>query len=213
MGILIALEGLDGAGKRTLVDKVVGELTASGLRVAVGAFPRYGESLHADVAAEALKGGHGDLADSVYGMGLVFALDRGGYADELRKLMSDNDIVILDRYLASNAAYGAARLRQHADGEYTQWVRELELGRLGLPAPDLQLLLDVPVELARERARARAEQDATRELDAYERDGDLQSRTGEVYRELASTNWVSRWRVLSPDVDPTALAADLAEWK
>lgn len=213
MGILIALEGLDGAGKRTLVDKVVVALEAAGVRVAVRAFPRYGESIHADLAAEALKGAHGDLADSVHGMGLVFALDRGGAAADLRKLLSDNDIVLLDRYVASNAAYGAARLREHADGQFVAWVRQLELDRLDLPHPDLQLLLDVPVELARERARAREAQDATRELDAYERDGDLQARTGEVYRELAAMNWVSPWRVLSPDVDPEALAADLAQWK
>lgn len=212
MGILIALEGLDGAGKRTLVDKVVGRLEAAGRRVAVRAFPRYGESVHADLAAEALKGGHGDLAESVHGMGLMFALDRGAAADDLRKLLADNDIVLLDRYVASNAAYGAARLRQGADGEYVHWVHDLEFGRLGLPRPTLQLLLDVPVELARSRARTREAQDSTRELDAYERDGDLQTRTGQVYRELAAASWVSPWRVLAPDVDPAALAADLAQW-
>jgi dTMP kinase len=209
VGILVALEGLDGAGKRTLVRKVVASLEAAGVRVAVGAFPRYGESVHADIASEALKGAHGDLADSVHGMGLMFALDRAGAAVDLRKTLSESDIVLLDRYVASNAAYGAARLREHADGDYVAWVRELELDRLGLPHPDLQLLLDVPVELARERARSREAEDAARELDSYERDGDLQTRTGEVYRELAAANWASPWRLLAPDVDPEALAADL----
>ncbi|WFR74078.1 hypothetical protein P9209_11995 [Prescottella defluvii] len=39
MGTLIALEGLDGAGKRTLVGKVVARLEQRGLRVATLDFP------------------------------------------------------------------------------------------------------------------------------------------------------------------------------
>ncbi|MFE3290612.1 dTMP kinase [Rhodococcus sp. NPDC059234] len=213
MGTLIALEGLDGAGKRTLVDKLVTELESSGVRIAVRAFPRYGNSIHADLAAEALKGSNGDLADSVYGMASMFALDRGFAADELRQLLSVNDIVLLDRYVASNAAYGAARMRQGAGGDFVHWVQALEFDRLGVPRPGLQLLLDVPVELARARARSREIQDASRELDAFERDSDLQTRTGEVYRELARTSWMSPWKVLTPDEDAAQLALALAQWK
>ncbi|AQA22461.1 thymidylate kinase [Rhodococcus sp. MTM3W5.2] len=212
MGTLIALEGLDGAGKRTLVDKLVSELTSAGVRVAVHTFPRYGVSIHADLAAEALKGAHGDLAESVHAMAVLFALDRGGAVAELADLLERHDIVLLDRYVASNAAYGAARLRQGPDGEFVRWVRELEFDRLGLPRPALQMLLDVPVELARARARAREASDSTRELDAYERDSDLQTRTGAVYRGLAQREWVSSWKLIDPNVDPAALAADLAQW-
>src|SRR5690242_19731809 len=133
MGALIAVEGLDGAGKRTLIDSVVANLRARGLRVQTLAFPRYGRSIHADLAAEALRGAHGDLADSVHGMALMFALDRAAAREDLSKLLADNDIVILDRYVASNAAYSAARLHQSADGEIVCWVGELEFGRFELP--------------------------------------------------------------------------------
>ena len=43
------------------------------------------------------------------------------------------------------------------------------------------MLLDVPAELAAERADIRANQEADRAKDAYERDDGLQRRTGEVY--------------------------------
>src|SRR5690606_5008950 len=66
--VLVALEGLDGAGKRTLTDAVVADLGARGVRAATLAFPRYGRSVHADLAAEALHGAHGDLTTSVYAM-------------------------------------------------------------------------------------------------------------------------------------------------
>lgn len=212
MGTLVALEGLDGAGKRTLITKVVDELTRAGISTATLDFPRYGRSVHADLAAEALKGSHGDLAQSVNAMAVLFALDRAGSAQHISKLLSDNDIVLLDRYVASNAAYNAARMHQGADGEMVAWVRELELGRLALPAPDLQLYLDVPVALAGERARGREAEDSTRELDAYERDASLQARTGEVYTQLAAVQWVSPWWVLGPDTDAAHLAHELANF-
>ncbi|ONM46116.1 dTMP kinase [Nocardia donostiensis] len=208
---LVSVEGLDGAGKRTLIDRLVAQLRARGVRPATLAFPRYGRSVHADLAAEALRGGHGDVAASVNAMALLFALDRAGARDDLSKLLADNDIVILDRYVASNAAYSAARLEQPADGEIVAWVGGLEFGRFALPVPRVQLLLDVPTEVAVARARRRGELDESRALDAYERDGGLQRRTAEVYRELARRDWYGPWWTYRSGDDPADLAARLAE--
>ncbi|MFD4366309.1 dTMP kinase [Rhodococcus sp. NPDC058521] len=210
MGTLVAVEGLDGAGKRTLVDKVTKRLSEAGLSVATRAFPRYGESVHADLGAEALAGAHGDLADSVYGMATVWASDRSATVGELSELLTGHDVVILDRYVASNAAYGAARLHQDGSGDFVTWIDDLEFGRLALPRPDLQIYLDVPVELAGERARSRQESEPSRALDAYERDGGLQVRTGAVYRDLAAAGWISPWWVVGPDTDPGEIAEKLA---
>ena len=115
-------------------------------------------------------------------------------------------MVILDRYVASNAAYSAARLHQGADGDVVAWVRQLEFERLHLPPPDWQVLLDVPAELAAERAEHRANTEADRARDAYERDDGLQRRTGEVYSGLAAADWGGRWLTAGPDVDGAALA-------
>jgi dTMP kinase len=207
--VLIAIEGVDGAGKRTLTDGLRAAFEAAGRSVATLAFPRYGQSVIADVAAEALHGRHGDLASSVYAMAMLFALDRADGADQIRDLCRGHDVVILDRYVASNAAYSAARLHQRADGEAVGWVREIEYDRLRLPAPDWQILLGVSAELADQRARHRASVDAARERDAYERDAGLQQRTGTVYAELAAANWGGRWLVVDETVVPGGLAARL----
>ena len=204
--MLIAIEGLDGAGKRTLTRGLRAAFEANHKTVASLSFPRYGQSAPADIAFEALHGGHGDLSSSVYAMAVLFALDRAGAREEIELLCSEYDVVILDRYVASNAAYSAARLHQGADGEVVAWVRELEYGRLRLPAPDWQVLLDVPVALAAERAQHRADTEADRAKDAYERDDGLQRRTGEVYSGLAASEWGGRWSVAGPDVDGAALA-------
>jgi dTMP kinase len=207
--VLIAIEGVDGAGKRTLTQGLCTAFEAAGRSVATLAFPRYGQSVAADVAAEALHGQHGDLASSVYAMAMLFALDRAGAAAQIRELCGGHDVVILDRYVASNAAYSAARLHQDAGGEVVDWVHQIEYQRLQLPAPDWQVLLGVSAELAGRRARDRARQDAGRSRDAYERDNELQQRTGAAYAGLAAAGWGGRWLMVDADVDPGQLAARL----
>ncbi|RAV07448.1 dTMP kinase [Mycolicibacterium sp. GF69] len=208
--MLIVIEGVDGAGKRTLTNGLRVAFEGAGRTVASLDFPRYGRSVEADLAAEALHGAHGDLADSVYAMAVLFALDRAGARPEIERLQRSHDVVILDRYVASNAAYSAARLHQGADGEAVEWVRVLEYERLGLPSPDAQVLLAVPTELAAERAEHRANTEAHRAKDAYERDGGLQQRTSQVYAALAAAGWCGRWEIAGPDVDAAALAVELA---
>jgi dTMP kinase len=206
-GLLIAIEGVDGAGKRTLCDGLRAAFEVNHKSVASLSFPRYGHSVPADLAAEALHGEHGDLASSVYAMAVLFALDRAGAREEIGHLRAAYDVLILDRYVASNAAYSAARLRQDASGEAVEWVRTLEFERLRLPLPDWQLLLDVPAELAADRARNREAGDETRRRDTYERDDGLQRRTGAVYAGLAANGFGGRWRIADQDVDPAAIAA------
>jgi dTMP kinase len=207
--VLIAIEGLDGAGKRTLTQGLLRAFGEAGRSVTTMAFPRYGQSVHADLASEALHGGHGDLTTSVYAMALLFALDRAGAIDEIASACSAHEVVLLDRYVASNAAYSAARLHQDAAGEVVSWVSDLEYGRFGLPTPDHQIFLGVPVELAAQRAKQRALNEADRARDAYERDAELQQRTGAVYSELAAANWNGPWSVITADADPVALVNQL----
>jgi dTMP kinase len=208
--VLIAIEGVDGTGKRTLTQGLRSAFEAAGRSATSLAFPRYGHSVPADLAAEALHGENGDLASSVYAMAVLFAMDRAAAVDQIAALRSEYDVVILDRYVASNAAYSAARLHQDAGGEVATWVQRLEYQRLRLPMPDWQVLLDVPVEVAGERARRRAAGDASRARDAYERDDALQRRTGQVYAALAAADWCGRWQVAGPQVVPADLAGALS---
>jgi dTMP kinase len=209
VGRLIVVEGLDGSGKATLTAALVSALAARGARIATLAFPRYDDDVHAELARDALYGRLGDLRDSVHGMATLFALDRRAAAPSLRGLLEDHDVVLVDRYVASNAAYSAARLGQDAAGEVVCWVRELEIRRFGIPVPDHQLLLATPRSVAAARARARAAADPGRERDAYESDDSLQERTDAVYRALAASSWLSPWTVLEGDADAAVLAAAL----
>lgn len=191
--MIIAFEGIDGAGKHTLVQAIIRQLGQSeGIdSVATMSFPRYEESIHAQLAADALHGKMGDLVDSAHGMAVMFALDRAWAGEELRQWASStSDVLLLDRYVASNAAYTSARTGRVADRE---WVAELEFERFGLPRPALQVLVDTQPETARERAAKRESEDATRTRDKYERDTSLQDATYAAYVDMAEGNWEGRW--------------------
>ncbi|QTH60409.1 dTMP kinase [Corynebacterium hindlerae] len=196
--MIICVEGIDGAGKNTLTRALTARIKAQQL-----AFPRYEDSIHAQLAARGLRGDMGDLTDSAYAMATLFALDRHGVVDKLRAATTSDDILLLDRYVASNAAYSWARTE---DETIVDWIADLEFGTLGLPRPDLQVLLDTPVELAAQRAESRAQADETRAKDLYESDGGLQARTCAAYRRLASASWASPWLVAQPNEAPDQLA-------
>ncbi len=191
--MIVAFEGIDGAGKNTLVQALIRELAQmDGITgVATMSFPRYHESIHAQIAAEALHGNMGDLVDSAHGMAVMFALDRAGAGEELGQwAASTSDILLLDRYVASNAAYTSARTGNVED---RAWVAELEFDKLGLPRPDLQVLVDTAPETARERAAKRESLDTSRTRDKYERDTALQDATFAAYVDMAATGWEGRW--------------------
>lgn len=185
--MIIAIEGIDGAGKNTLVRNL-----SAHIDIKVLSFPRYGESIHADLASRALHGGCGDLVDSIYGMATMFALDRHGALDTLREYAESEELLLCDRYIASNAAYSMAR---SGDPAIAEWVKELECEELSLPTPRLQVLLSTDPQTAAQRARNRETVDSTRSRDAYERDNTLQTRTFEAYLQLAEENWLSPWLV------------------
>lgn len=218
--MIIAFEGIDGAGKNTLVSAVEAELISRELPVARLGFPRYEDSVHAALVQRALTGQMGDLIDSINGMATLFALDRAEVADELAELSDDGYVVLLDRFVASNAAYSAARMvtdNPDWDGNLAEhpiidWVDQLEFQEMGSPIPDLHVLVATSVEVANQRAERREETDATRTRDAYESNSDLQMHTLASYHALAQAQWASPWLVVdSEDGGVDKKAAELAD--
>jgi dTMP kinase len=206
--MIIAIEGVDGAGKNTLTRKLVARLTDAGHRVATLAYPRYtaqplGPAMRGLLAGDARLAA---VAAAPRATAMMFALDRAASRPELDALVDAHDVVLLDRYIASNAAYGAARLPAAERAGFPAWIAELELGSLALPAPDLQVLLRVPVARARADATARA--DPARPRDVFEVDGGLQSRCARMYEDLAARSWISPWLI----VDRESGAETIESW-
>lgn len=196
--MLVAIEGIDAAGKNTQAGLLRTRAEASGLSSAVLSFPRYGETRFAGFVADYLNGKYGDLgAVGPHFAGLLYAGDRMESRDAIRSFAETHDLVIFDRYVASNLAYQAAKLEPHRRDEFITWLAGIEYDIHGLPAADVTVLLDVPPATAAQlmtRKRERSYTAAVRDL--HEQDLKYLSRCREVYHELAHANFRSKWMVV-----------------
>jgi dTMP kinase len=163
---LVAIEGVDGAGKTTQAELLRAGAAAAGFDVKLRSFPAYDSFIGAQIR-QMLR----DPASALdaRSAALWFAVDR---RQALAREPLSADVEICNRYTLSNAVYQSARAPE--DETIYEWVLELER-ELGIPAPDLTFVLDVTPALVAERTRARAE------LDAYERQRDLQDRVRARY--------------------------------
>jgi dTMP kinase len=129
-GFLLVLEGIDGSGKSTLARALAEHLRARGLTVVVSREPTDG--LHGTALRRSAKTGRLSLADELD----LFLKDRAEHVETLiRPALARGEIVILDRYYLSTAAYQGAR-----GVDPTEIIARNEAFA---PRPDLVLLLDI----------------------------------------------------------------------
>lgn len=146
--MLIVLEGLDGAGKSTQVEKLKNYLHEKCSDMEYIHFPRYDAPIYGDLISRFLKGDFGSN-DSVHPqlVALLFAEDRHGAAPLIRQKLNEGKTVLLDRYVYSNIAYQCAKLADADEAEaLRKWIIDTEFGDFGEPRPDLNIFLNVPID-------------------------------------------------------------------
>jgi dTMP kinase len=170
-GKFITFEGIDGAGKSTHVSSVAELLRAQGKTVITTREPggtALGEKLRALLLEESMH-----LETEAL---LMFASRREHIAQVIAPALSRGDWVISDRFTDASFAYqgGGRKLALDKLEALEQWVHpHLQ--------PDLTLLFDVPLEVARQRL------DAHRTLDKFEKEKeDFFAATRAVYLQRAA---------------------------
>lgn len=172
-GKFITFEGIDGAGKSSHVEWLAEWLRGHGKAVRVTREPGgtpLGEKLRG-----LLLGADMHLETETL---LMFAARREHLAQVIEPALDRGEWVICDRFSDASYAYqgggrGLDRAKLHA---LEQWVH-------GHLQPDLTLLFDIPVEVARERIAI-----ATRELDRFEQERvDFHERVRRAYLERAAS--------------------------
>ncbi|HTF22304.1 MAG TPA: thymidylate kinase [Candidatus Limnocylindria bacterium] len=145
-GSLVAIEGIDGSGKRTQMDLLHGIIAAGegGHSVYSTAFPQY-DSWFGKMVGQFLNGDFGPL-DSVdpHFTALLYAGDRFESKPRLESALQAGKIVLVDRYIGSNLAHQTARVAPDKRTEFRRWIEHLEYGIYDLPREDLILYLRVP---------------------------------------------------------------------
>lgn len=185
-GFFLVLEGTDGSGKGTQYSHLLEKLNAEGYDVAAFDFPRYDQpSSH--FITKYLNGDYGS-AEQVgpYTASLFYALDRYEAADDIRKALDEGKIVIANRFTGSNMGHQGAKFTNPEERKgYFLWVDSIEYQMLGIPRPDISLVLRVPAEMAQKLVDEKADRSYTsKKRDIHEADlGHLQTAV-EVYDDL-----------------------------
>ena len=213
MSLLVAIEGGDGAGKATAAAEVARQLDAAGRSATVLSFPRYAETAGGWALGEYMAG-RLPRAVSPRGAAVLYALDRLESRDTLLAAMAAHEVVVLDRYIASNLAYQGAQAGDDAPA-LMRWAWALETETFALPPPDLQVYLDTSVDVARALiARKRQRSYTDRTFDEYEADTGLQARVRDNYAALAAEGWAGRWATVKTAAEgamrtPGEIAAEI----
>src|SRR5580693_6594038 len=125
-GTLIALEGIDGSGKRTQLELLAGAFQARGLAVYQISFPRY-ESFYGKLVGRYLNGEFGALeAVNPHFSALLYAGDRLEAKPEMEAALGTGKFVLADRYIGSNMAHQSARMKPSDREEFLDWLKRLE---------------------------------------------------------------------------------------
>jgi len=182
--MIIAIEGTDASGKKTLSELLAAALSSPETGEAtIMSFPRYDGPFGKEILRclqkesvmyrrQQVEEGVApvyayDAKDDAVALRGLFALDHYEGAAEIRRLHGLEMTVILDRYWPSNVCYGA---EDGFDPEILQNVSSF------LPEADVYFFIDVSVEeSARRRPQAR---------DRYEKDKEKMKRIRQRYLDL-----------------------------
>jgi dTMP kinase len=151
-GILIVIEGSDGAGLSTQAALLTGYLRDKNKKVIVTKEPT--TSSIGNLIRSALKQ---EWKPSPVALQLLFAADRENHLEEeIEPALRENKIVISDRYILSSLAFGSIDVDQ-------EFLKQINLK---FRKPDLTFIIDTPPEVCLKRIN---ENRATLELFEEER--------------------------------------------
>ncbi|EMI18409.1 thymidylate kinase [Rhodopirellula maiorica SM1] len=137
-GVFIVIDGIDGAGKSTQVQRLCDSLRTQGFRVTQSREPTDGQ--WGKMIRNSATTGRLSLDEELR----AFVEDRREHVSTLiQPALADGQIVIVDRYFYSTVAYQGIR------GADTGVL--LDQMRAEFPIPDLTLFFDLPVSVALQR--------------------------------------------------------------
>lgn len=179
--MLIVIDGIDGSGKATQTAKLVERLKNEGHQVETLDFPQYGEK-SAGMVENYLEGKYGKTADAVspYQASVFYAVDRFDASFTFKQWLDEGKIIVADRYVTANAGHQGSKIRDPQErADFFKWLVEFEHELMGIPRPDITIILNVDPEISQ---RLRADREKT---DIHEVDLDHIMQTYQVYQEIA----------------------------
>jgi dTMP kinase len=209
----IVIEGLDGSGKSTQIERLLQYLDQEGINHQYLHFPRTDEGYYGELIARFLRGDLGPL-ESVhpYLVALIYAGNRNDAGEMISSWLAEGITVVADRYVVSNIAFQCAKMAKAREREALRdWILEFEYGYHKIPQPDMNIFLDVPFQFTWQKLKGERRGEDRDYLngktDIHEQDLDFQKKVRQVYLELSVSEPTlqvincsdSRGEMLSPD--------------
>lgn len=185
-GIFIIIDGSDGSGKSTQYAKLCDRLRAESIEFETIKFPQY-DKPSAYFVEQYLHGQYGE-ADEVPAKraSVFYAMDRYDAAQHIRGQLDRGVAVIADRYVGANMGHQGAKMPDaKTRQEFFAWLDDFEFNLMGIPRPDVNIVLSVSEEQAARNITKRAAE-TDHPSDIHEANPDFLRRSAETYREICN---------------------------
>ena len=164
MGIFVDLEGLDGSGKTTQTELICKRLAEDGIDFRQIKLPDY-DSDSSILVRKYLAGDFGKNAGDVnsYAASVLYAADRfASYTEKWGADYRAGKLIFADRYTPANALYQMTKLDKSEWDSFLEWLFDFVYEKIGIPAPDKVIFLDMPVEVSQRLMTSRYGGDETK---------------------------------------------------
>lgn len=185
-GTFIVIEGSDGSGKGTQFKIVSDRLREQGYDIATYDFPQYDQDSSYFVR-EYLNGNYGSADElGAYTPSLFFALDRFQASQSIKKDLEAGKVVLSNRFIGANLAHQGQKIDDETERtKYYDWLYDLEFNILGIPKPDVNIVLLVPAEIAQKLVDLKEARSYTdKKRDIHEADLNHLTRAVAAYEKL-----------------------------
>lgn len=158
MGKLFVIDGTDGSGKQTQLEKLKERFEKDGIDYKLVSFPNY-DSPSSSLVKMYLAGEFGENAKDVspYIASTFFAADRyATYKKDLEEYYKNGGIILADRYTTANMVHQAGKIADKQEREkFLDWLWDYEFNLYGLPVPTKSFFLNMPPDYAEELMKNR----------------------------------------------------------
>ena len=148
-GKLFVIDGTDGSGKQTQLQKLKERFDKEKIDYRVVSFPNY-DSPSSSLVKMYLNGDFGTDAQSIspYIASTFFAADRyATFKMQFEEYYKSGGIILADRYTTANMVHQAGKIKDEQEREkFLKWLWDFEFGLYGLPVPTEVFFLNMPFE-------------------------------------------------------------------